>query len=146
MANTAKLRRSPSGLAAKNANQSVTCPLCGAVMTAERYPPHAIDDCPGTKQERIQERSVQQRQRDAAAQGKRWVKCPCTDCGTEVPVHVQWERPLVMCGGCRTKRRHRLDAVQDRINTRKALSGPTTRMPTKGWGLSGGLPTLGKRR
>ncbi len=92
---------------------------------------------------RVRQRSVQQQQRDAAAQGRAWVKCTCTGCGAQVPVHVKWRKPLVMCKECRAKRRRRLLAAHAQSCANKALS---PRMPAGGWPVGGGLPSLGKRR
>lgn len=50
------------------------------------------------------ERSMRQLQRDAAANGRSWVRAGCTTCAAEVFIHVDWRRPLVMCKECRAKK------------------------------------------
>jgi hypothetical protein len=64
-------------------------------------------------------------QEEALAKGLRWIKFPCIQCGAQVPIHVSWEQPVPRCKSCRTKYGNKRRQV---------------RM------VSGGLPTLGKRR
>ncbi len=97
-----------------------------SITSRSSYGPEQLLIAKQLKQERL---SVRQLQRDAAARGRRWVKCSCTGCGIEVPIHVEWRRPLVVCKECRARA--------------KALR---SRMPIQGWRVAGGLPSLGRRR
>jgi len=87
----------------------------------------------------IGKRPIRQLQQEAMARGRKWIKGRCTRCPAEVLIHVEWQDPLVLCKGCRARRETQLRAVN---YVSKALR---PRMPTEGWSVRGGLPSLGKR-
>jgi phage FluMu protein Com len=118
----------------------ITCPDCHDVMRVADYQRHLITKCPHSRTLQL---STQSKQREAAALGKHWVEIPCTGCGANVPIHVEWRQPLPMCKECRMKRRLRLIAVRA---TKKAHKALRPHVPTEGSAIGGGLPGLGKRR
>jgi len=131
-----------------------TCPGCKAVMKSQRrYERHVATRCAALKaavtaarealHPKRSSKEVRRQQRDAAVQGKRWVVLPCALCGAEVPIHVDWRAPLILCKDCRAKRKEWLLTVHARSYAAKVLR---PRMPTEGWVVGGGLPSLGKRR
>lgn len=86
---------------------------------------------------------IWQLQRDAAAVGRKWVKTNCTVCAAEAYVHVEWRSPLVMCKECQVKRQARLRTVSLRNSSSKARR---RKRPRRWSPVSGGLPSLGRRR
>ena len=93
-----------------------------------------------------------ERQVEGAAQGRRWVTLACRGCGLDVRVHVDWEKPLLLCKVCSGKLRTELFAKHTAETAAKALQSPMSslglRMPKglRGHPVSGGLPSLGRRR
>jgi len=82
-------------------------------------------------------------QKRIAEEGRKWVIVLCERCDTEVRIHVDWDRPLVLCRSCRLKRDHKLGEKRAQTATSKAFS---PKMPKEGKPVGGGLPSLGKRR
>src|SRR5436309_1965501 len=39
--------------------------------------------------------------REAITNGRKWIRTNCTVCGEDVFIHVEWEKPLVLCKRCR---------------------------------------------
>jgi len=80
--------------------------------------------------------------REAVAKGRKWIRTNCTVCAEPVFIHVEWEKPLVLCKPCRADRAARLQA------DREHRSSNALKVKGKGrwWPVSGGLPSLGKRR
>jgi DNA-directed RNA polymerase subunit RPC12/RpoP len=60
----------------------------------------------------------------AAAEGRQWLELPCMQCGKTVAIHVEWEKPTPRCESCRKR------------DGKKKIARI----------VSGGLPTLGKRK
>lgn len=70
-----------------------------------------------------------------------WVVLVCEGCGrAEVVIHTQWVNPWLLCESCREMQR---ETMQMERATAKAMR---PRMPKSGWRMSGGLPSLGKKR
>jgi hypothetical protein len=83
-------------------------------------------------------------QRVAIASGRKWVKTNCIACSAPIFVHADWREPPVMCKKCREKRRSRMQRAR-----KQNFSPPSSRSKAKmrrWWPVSGGLPSLGKRR
>ena len=96
------------------------------------------------------------------SQAPNWVRLTCEGCETcDVLIHTTWQNPLILCKPCRETRREairverevrreadrvlsekRRESDRAKCETAKALR---PRMPTSGWRVSGGLPSLGKR-
>src|SRR5262245_57923586 len=86
-------------------------------------------------------RRVRRLQYDAIGQGRRWVKCPCFECGGEMTVHVEWRNPVLVCRMCRSA-----DESTERVIYGSDATLVKSKLPTEGFPVSGGLPSLGRRR
>jgi hypothetical protein len=137
-------------------SELVLCPACKARVARRKLRHHLAARCLERKSQRDLdiERAlwVQRKQEEGAAQGRRWITLACRGCGLDVRVHVDWEKPLVLCKVCGGKRRKALFAKQAAGNAAKALQssmsslGLRTPKGLRGHPVSGGLPSLGRRR
>jgi hypothetical protein len=79
--------------------------------------------------------------REAIANGRKWMNTTCTVCNEVVFIHIEWEKPLILCKRCRADRAARLRSDRHRRSKKLPAKGTRRSRP-----ISGGLPSLGKRR
>lgn len=83
---------------------------------------------------------IQELQRRAELQGEKWIGFPCKSCGCRIDIHVEWQAPQAMCKEC-------LATELREAHTEEYVAKSLSRsLPERGRAVSGGLPSLGKKR